>query len=97
MKKIMVFLIIGLFVLIGCEKEGVITTSKETPFIGGTNGLLVDLLEDKGSITFAELFSPKPDKSEVIITFLATLEMVKLHLVRVAQHVQTGIIRLFYI
>ena len=58
---------------------------------------LVDLLEEKGSITFAELFSPKPDKSEIIITFLATLEMVKLHLVRLAQHVQTGIIRLFYI
>ncbi len=58
---------------------------------------LVDLLEEKGSITFAELFSPKPDKSEIIITFLAVLEMVKLHLVRIAQHVQTGIIRLFYI
>ena len=58
---------------------------------------LVDILEDKGSITFAELFSPQPDKSEIIITFLALLEMVKLHLVRIAQHVQTGIIRLFYI
>lgn len=58
---------------------------------------LVDLLEDKGSITFAELFSPKPDKSQIIITFLAILEMVKLHLVRIVQHVQTGIIRLFYI
>ncbi|HIJ55814.1 MAG TPA: segregation/condensation protein A [Deltaproteobacteria bacterium] len=58
---------------------------------------LVDLLEDKGSITFVELFSPKPDKSQIIITFLAVLEMVKLHLVRIVQHVQTGIIRLFYI
>jgi len=58
---------------------------------------LVDILEDKGSITFTELFSPKPDKKEIIITFLAILEMVKLHLVRIAQHVQTGIIRLFYI
>jgi segregation and condensation protein A len=58
---------------------------------------LVDILEEKGSITFHELFSEKPDKNEIIITFLALLEMVKLHLVRLAQHVQTGIIRLFYI
>jgi len=58
---------------------------------------LVDILEQKGSITFAELFSPEADKADIIITFLAVLEMVKLLLVRVVQHLQTGIIRLFYI
>ena len=58
---------------------------------------LVDILENKGSVTFVELFSPRTDKSEIIVTFLAILEMVKLYLVRVVQHMQTGVIRLFYI
>jgi len=58
---------------------------------------IVDILEEKGSVTFGELFAQDAVKSEVIVTFLAILEMVKLSLVRVAQHVQTGVIRLFYL
>jgi len=58
---------------------------------------IVDALELKDSITFGELFSEKYDKGDVVITFLAILEMVKLCLIRIVQHVQTGIIRLFYI
>jgi segregation and condensation protein A len=58
---------------------------------------IVDILEAEESTTFDALFSKNVDKSEVIITFLALLEMVKLNLVRIAQHVQTGIIRLFYL
>lgn len=58
---------------------------------------LVDILEKRGSITFSELFSPDSDRGDIIVTFLALLEMVKLLLVRVVQHVQTGVIRLFYI
>jgi segregation and condensation protein A len=57
---------------------------------------LVDIFEKKESITFAELFSPNPDKSEIIVTFLAVLEMVKLCLLRIYQNVQSGVIRLFY-
>ena len=57
---------------------------------------LVDLFEEKKSLTFEELFADAPNKSDVIITFLAILEMVKLCLVRLAQHSQTGLIRLFY-
>ena len=57
---------------------------------------LVDLFEEKKSLTFNELFECAPTKSYVIITFLAILEMVKLCLVRLAQHSQTGLIRLFY-
>ena len=57
---------------------------------------IVDILESKGSTTFNELFSDKPDKGEIIITFLAILEMVKLALIRIVQHVQTGVMRLFY-
>ncbi|MEN8781640.1 MAG: segregation/condensation protein A [Desulfobacterales bacterium] len=57
---------------------------------------LVDLFEEKKSLTFDELFAGNPTKGDVIITFLAILEMVKLCLVRLAQHSQTGLIRLFY-
>lgn len=57
---------------------------------------LVDIFEKKNTVTFGELFSENPDKGEVIVTFLAILEMVKLCLLRLAQHAQTGIIRLFY-
>ena len=58
---------------------------------------IIDILENKKSITFLELFSDIPDKNEIIVTFLALLEMVKLTLVRIVQHVQTGVIRIFYI
>ena len=58
---------------------------------------IVDIFETKGSVTFIELFSKNADKGEVVVTFLAILEMVRLSLIRVAQHTQTGIIRLFYL
>lgn len=57
---------------------------------------LVDVLESRGSVTFDELFPEKIDKNDVIVTFLAILEMAKLGLVQVIQHIQSGIIRLFY-
>lgn len=58
---------------------------------------ITDILEAQGSVTFDQLFSEKPDKAEVIVTFLAVLEMVKLTLIRIAQHAQTGVLRLFYV
>jgi segregation and condensation protein A len=57
---------------------------------------LVELLEQRGSATFEELFAGATHRSEIIVTFLAILEMVKLQLIRMAQHMQTGAIRLFY-
>ena len=57
---------------------------------------LVDIFQKQKSITFYELFAADSNKGEVIVTFLAILEMVKLSLVQMAQQVQTGIIRLFY-
>ena len=58
---------------------------------------IIDILEAKKSITFIELFPENPNKNEIIVTFLAILEMVKLTLIRIAQHVQTGVIRIFYL
>ncbi len=57
---------------------------------------LVDIFERKHSLTFAELFANQTTKSEIIVTFLAVLEMVKINLLRVSQQVQTSVIRLFY-
>ena len=58
---------------------------------------IADILEVKGSITFDELFTTQqPTKSDFVVTFLAILEMVKLSIIRLAQHVQSGVIRLFY-
>lgn len=58
---------------------------------------IIAVLEDKGSITFEELFSGAVQKSDVVVTFLAILEMGKLSLIQIAQHVQSGIIRIFYL
>ena len=57
---------------------------------------LVDLLEEKNSLTFDELFEDAARKSDLIVTFLAILEMVKLSLITVVQHTLSGVIRIFY-
>jgi segregation and condensation protein A len=58
---------------------------------------IVEILGKRGSITFLELFFPDSDRSMIVITFLAMLEMVKSAIVRVVQNTQTGSIRLFCI
>lgn len=57
---------------------------------------LIDLLEEKNSVTFDDLFEGAVKKSDLIVTFLAILEMVKLSLVQVVQHNLSGVIRIFY-
>ncbi len=57
---------------------------------------LVDILEKKGSVAFDELFSAAPARGEIVVTFLAILEMARLCLIGIHQHVATGIIRLVY-
>ena len=57
---------------------------------------LTEMLEAKTSMTFDELFADGRERSDIIVTFLAILEMAKLSLLRIAQHVPTGIIRVFY-
>lgn len=58
---------------------------------------IVMVMEEKGSIAFHELFERQPEKSEIIVSFLAVLEMAKLNLIQVIQHMQSGVIRLFYL
>ena len=57
---------------------------------------LTEMLEAQESMTFDELFADDHQRSDIIVTFLAILEMAKLSLIRIAQHVPTGIIRIFY-
>ena len=57
---------------------------------------IIDVLEKKGSVAFEELFLENRARADVIVTFLAVLEMVKLSLLRITQHIQTGVIRMFY-
>lgn len=57
---------------------------------------LTEMLEARESMTFDELFADNHHRSDIIVTFLAILEMAKLGLIRIAQHVPTGIIRIFY-
>lgn len=57
---------------------------------------LTELLENNESMTFDELFTECRERPDIIVTFLAILEMAKLGLIHIAQHVPTGIIRIFY-
>lgn len=57
---------------------------------------LTEMLEARDSMTFDELFTDSRERSDIIVTFLAILEMAKLGLIHIAQHVPTGIIRIFY-
>lgn len=57
---------------------------------------IIAIMEDKGSMTFIELFEGAEDKRFIIVTFLAVLELMKLSLIHVVQHAQSGVIRLFY-
>ena len=58
---------------------------------------LVDILEKEVSITFETLFAGVADKQNLILTFLAVLEMAKLQMIRIYQHVENGVIRVVYV
>lgn len=57
---------------------------------------IVDIIENKGTITFIELIPKRPERIDIVITFLAILEIVKLKLVRIVQDGQKSGLRLFY-
>ena len=56
---------------------------------------ILAVIEERGSLTFTELFDAAVKKRFIIVTFLALLELMKLSLIRVAQSTQSGVIRLF--
>lgn len=56
---------------------------------------IADILEQRSSVTFQELFEAQATRGDIIVTFLAILEMAKLQLIRIMQHLESGIIRIF--
>ncbi len=46
-------------------------------------------------MTFEDLFEKEVTKSQLIVTLLAILEMAKVQVIRIMQHVDSGIIRIF--
>jgi len=97
--KIGLFELIDAFqrILAGLPSEAWIEFTADTVSVKERISQIADQLEAKGSLTFFELFSEQPSRSEIVVTFLAVLEMVNLALIRLVQHVNSGIIRIFYL
>jgi segregation and condensation protein A len=95
---------VGLFELIDAfqkilskiAKDHTVELATEEVSIKDRMNDIVAVIEEKGSLTFTELFDGAPRKSFLIVTFLALLELMKLSLIRVVQSSESGIIRLFY-
>ncbi len=58
---------------------------------------IIYLFESHTPLSFSDLIEKNYCKSNIIITFLALLEMLKLNLIEIKQHIQSGIIRVFYL
>jgi len=56
---------------------------------------IIDMLEEKGTLTFADLIVSLGDRSGIVVTFLAILEIARLNLVRISQNTASGTIRLY--
>ncbi len=57
---------------------------------------IIHIIEDKGTVTFLELLSTTPKRIDIVVTFLAILEIVKLKLVRLVVNGRSNGMRLFY-
>lgn len=57
--------------------------------------VILTILDGRESLSFRELFTNRPDRSEVVVTFLAMLELVRLKLVRLMQNSRFGAIWLY--
>jgi segregation and condensation protein A len=57
---------------------------------------IIERLEAKGTLTFLELLPRRPERTDIVVTFLAILEIVKLNLVRIVQSGPHSGLRLFY-
>jgi len=96
--KIGLFELIDAFqrILSGLPDEARIEFTADTISVKERISQIADMLEARGSLTFFEMFPEHPTRGEIVVTFLAILEMVKLALIRLVQHVNSGIIRIFY-
>lgn len=75
--------------------EHFLNITVDTISVKGRISEIADLLERRSSVTFEEIFEEQATKSQIIVTFLAILEMAKAQVIRIMQHVSSGIIRIF--
>ncbi len=95
---------IGLFELIDAfqrilekvTRDHVVDLSVDTVSVKDRMNAIIAVLEEKGSIGFQEMFPANVQKMDIIATFLALLELMRMNLVRAVQGAQSGTIRLFY-
>jgi segregation and condensation protein A len=95
---------IGLFELIDAfqrilqkvSKDHTVDLSAETVSVKERMNAIIAVLEEKGSIAFLEMFPVQPQTRDIVVSFLALLELMKMNLVRAVQNAQNGTIRLFY-
>jgi segregation and condensation protein A len=95
---------IGLFELIDAfqrmlekvTRDHVVDLSVDTVSVKDRMNAIIAVLEEKGSISFLEMFPTNVQKMDIIATFLALLELMRMNLVRAVQSTQNGTIRLFY-
>jgi segregation and condensation protein A len=95
---------VGLFELIDAfqrilekvTRDHVVDLSVDTVSVKDRMNAIIAVLEEKGSISFLEMFPANVQKMDIIATFLALLELMRMNLVRVVQSAQNGTIRLFY-
>lgn len=81
-------------VLARAPKDRVIDLSHERFRIADKINLIMETIAANRSVTFAELFRPEASRSEIIVTFLAILEIAKLLLARIHQ-TDDGVIRVY--
>lgn len=94
---------VGLFELIDAfqrilkdaSKEHFVDITKDAISVKQRISELIEILEERKNVSFQELFLGKHSKKMLIVTFLAILEMIKLRLIRVMQHIDSGIIRIY--
>jgi segregation and condensation protein A len=55
---------------------------------------ILDIIEKRDSIRFEDLFTESPVRHEIIVTFLALLEVIRLRLIRIEQTERFGHIRI---
>jgi len=94
---------VGLFELVSAlhevlkkaEPDEAMEMSAETMRLKDRINQLMEILAGVSSVTFHELFAEQARKAEIILTFLAILELMRLQLIRAFQHQPSRIIRLY--
>ncbi|ETR70516.1 MAG: segregation and condensation protein A [Candidatus Magnetoglobus multicellularis str. Araruama] len=77
--------------------EDTLHVTKEGISIKDRISQIIDILEERPTIAFTELFRGAPSRADMIITFLALLEMAKLAIIQIGQNVKSGLIEVVYI